>query len=140
MLRRLVATVVLGSLTVSAVACHRYMLVARPLDFIATQKPAQVLVTRTDGTTYSITGPQVFGDTVVGYVNGQYQQINFNTPGQVRVRSAARAQTALLIGMGVVGLAGIVYLVTGSFGSGRSDGMMACDDDPYGCMMVKVKP
>jgi len=139
-LRRQISMVMMALMASSAMACHKYVLVPTPLDFIANQRPPEILVTRHDGTRYSMSGPQVFGDTVVGYVNGQYQEIKFTNEGQVRVRQNARAQTAMLLGMGVLGVAGMVYLVTGALKGDAGKELTDCDDDPYGCMMARARP
>jgi len=131
MFRRMMSAVLLVAFASSTVACHSYVLVRQPLEFIASQRPPEVIVTGSDGAKFSISGPQVFGDTVVGYVNGQYQEVKFNNVGQVRVRQNANGKTALLIIGGAAGVVGIAWFVSGLGAATQTGNVVTdCDDDP----------
>ena len=78
-----------------------------------------------------IQGPQVVGDTVVGYINGQYEEVPSAQINKMIVQQPAKGRTALLaVGIGV-GLGGFFYAITGAGGSGIKNATAGdCDKHP----------
>jgi len=129
MLRRVVAiSLIPATLSLSITACHT--LAPVPLDQLGGIKPARVWVTRADRSVVVVSGPQTFGDTLVGYVNGNYEEMPAADFKQVLMRTPARGKTALLITAGTLGLAGFAYLLTGVGKSDSGNASVDCDDDP----------
>lgn len=76
-------------------------------------RPSQVWVTRGDQSVVVVTGPQLFGDTLVGYVNGTFEEMPTAGLKQVLVKRRARGKTVALIAAGTVGLAAATLALTG---------------------------
>jgi hypothetical protein len=73
----------------------------------------------------------LFGDTLVGYVNGEYRELEFRSTDEIVVRKPARARTALAVAGGIAGVVGFAYLISGSGSAGDNRRFnQDCDDDP----------
>lgn len=122
MLRRIVATALMFSL----VSCSTLRPVADANSYLSTTRPTQVWV-RTDQRTVMLEGPRLLGDTLVGFVDGEYREF---LPGEVRgvdVRKPARGRTALLVsGMVIVG----AFLIGALASTGPASAQPTPEDDP----------
>lgn len=107
----------LGSLIaalLSSAACYTMRPVT--LDELGAAQPARVWVTRADQSIAVVDGPRLYGDTLVGYVNGRFEEMSAAGLTQMRVRRRAGGRTAALIAAGAVGAAALVYVLSGSGG------------------------
>lgn len=123
MRRRIVATAVVFSL----VSCTTLKPVADANTYLSSStRPGQVWV-RTERKTVMLEGPRLLGDTLVGFVDGEYREF---LPGEVRgvdVRKPARGRTALLVsGMVVVG----AFLIGALASTGPAGSQPSPEDDP----------
>ena len=130
MLRRSFAAALLAAAAASGLACHRMATVSQPAQFIEGAKPPRIWVTRPSGETFIVDGPQLFGDTLVGYVNGEYRELDFAGTETVVVRRPARAQTVALVAVGIGATALFGALISGGGTSGNPRANQDCDDDP----------
>lgn len=124
------ATVV-GSLiatTLSGAACHTMRPVT--LEQLGAARPAVVWVTRADQSVVVVSGPRTFGDTLVGYVNGEFEEMPAADLKQIRVKQRARGKTAALIAAGAVGAAGFAYLISNVGSYINPEDRLDCEDNP----------
>lgn len=104
----------------SSTACHTL----RPVTFdqLNVLRPTRAWVTESDqSTTILVSGPQVVGDTLVGYVNGQYQEMPTAHFKQVLVQRPATTKTLLLVGAITAGFGGMIYALAGGGSSNKYD-------------------
>lgn len=122
-----VAWVALAALT--AWACHT--MAPLTLEDVQLQRPARVWVTQ-DQSTMEVSGPQVFNDTLVGYVNGEYQELPAASLSKVVTKRPARAKTIGLAAAGTVGLAAFIWAIAGTekYTNPKQSSGTDCDDDP----------
>lgn len=122
MSRRIVA----AALVFSIVSCTTLKPVGDPNAYLSGSRPGQVWV-RTDRKTLLLEGPRLLGDTLVGFVEGEYREF---LPGEVRgvhVRKPAKWRTVLLTsGMAVVGAVLIATLAS----TGPATSLPTGEDDP----------
>lgn len=102
------------------VACHTMSPVNSPREYIAGQQPSKVWVTQTDGSVVLVEGPKMVGDTLVGFVGGEYRELPFSDVKQVVARQPAKKKTILSITAGTIATAGILWFIAGG-GLGASD-------------------
>jgi len=123
----------LAAFALSSVACHTMRPVT--LDQLGAMRPAQAWVTRADQSTVIVSGPQTFGDTLVGYVNGQFEEIPVASLQKIVVRRRASGKTAALIAAGAVGIAALAAALSSSGDYRNPADRLDCEDDPYqlGC-------
>lgn len=95
----------------SGAACHTMA----PLtwDELGGLRPSSVWVTRADQTVVQVSGPQVFGDTLVGYVNGEFQELPTAEVTRVAMRRPARAKTIALIAASTAGATLLAVWISG---------------------------
>ena len=122
----LVGTLLLAAL--SSAACKTMKPVT--LDQLNAMKPNRAWVTSTDQSVVLVSGPQVVGDTLVGYVNGTYEEMPSAQLKQVVVQRPASTRTALLVATIAVGMGGFIYAITGSGGNGGRTQSDFCDKHP----------
>lgn len=96
----------------SSAACHTLRPVT--LQQVGIAKPSEVKVTRGDQSVVTVSGPQVLGDTLVGYVNGKFEELVGADLKQVRMKSPAKGKTTALILVTAVGIAGFAMMLTSS--------------------------
>jgi len=108
-------------------ACHTMA----PLswDDVAGLRPSRVWITQSDQSVVEVSGPQVFGDTLVGYVNGAFLELPTADVKRVVVRRAARAKTVALIAAGAAGAAAIAVWMSGVGNPSERDNV-DCDYEP----------
>lgn len=113
--------------TLLATACHTMT----PLswDELNGLRPSRVWITQTNQSVFEVSGPQVFGDTLVGYVNGQFRELPTADVKQVSVRRAARGKTIALIAAGTAGAAAIGVWMSG-IGDRSARDLIDCDYEP----------
>lgn len=109
-MRQIVGCAVLLAALASA-ACHTKQPI--PLDQLNILKPDRAWVTQADNTVILIDGPQVLGDTLVGYVNGNYEEMPLSQFKQVVVQKGSTSRTVALIAVIAAGFGGMVYALTG---------------------------
>ena len=73
-------------------------------------------ITQNDQTVVLVSAPQLLGDTLVGYVNGKYEEIPTSQFKQVVAERPATGKTAVLVGVIAVGFSGMVYALIGGKG------------------------
>jgi hypothetical protein len=110
----------LRPLSVAAVAvvagCHTFGPVASPHDFLTTKQPAKVWVTGPDGSVAVFEGPKLVGDTLAGFVRGEYREVPLAEVKSVSARQSAPGRTRTAIIVGSVATVGFMLLVaTGGF-------------------------
>ena len=125
MRRRIVAVILVFSL----VTCTTLKPVADAgsyNSYLSTTRPSQVWV-RTETRTLMLESPRLLGDTLVGFVDGEYREF---LPGEVRgvdVRKPASGRTALLVsGMVIVG----ALLIGALASTGPAGTQPTPEDDP----------
>jgi hypothetical protein len=105
----LVCTLLFAAL--ASTACHTMKPVS--LEQLNALKPDRVWVTNADQSVVVMSGPQLVGDTLVGYVDGTYERLPSAEFTQVTVERLAATRSALL-GTGIaVGLA-VAFFATRS--------------------------
>ena len=118
------------AVTLAAAACHTM----QPLtnQEINSLRPANAWVTDHEESVFLINGPQAYGDTIVGYVDGKFRELPRTEVKQVAVRRPARAKTIALIAASTAAAAGIAVWMAGSgvFGKEQSVDCMDVPDDP----------
>jgi len=108
-LRRVVAGVLITSLT----ACTTMGPIS-PREYVPIEHPSQIWVTKSDNSTVVMQLPKLLGDTLVGYVNGDYQEMMLSQTKVVQARRPAPGRTALAVGTAVTALVVTGALVSGS--------------------------
>jgi hypothetical protein len=89
--------------------------VSAPVAFIEVNRPAQIWVERTDGSTVLLQKPRIFSDSLYGYPENSKEELwlALKDARSVRVRQVDRTRTALLIGGLAVAGGAILYLIAG---------------------------
>ena len=113
---------------VGASGCHT--LTPLTLDDIGHLRPSRVWVTDQDQSVVEVSGPMVFNDTIVGYINGEFQELPATKVSRVMMRRPARARTIALAAAGTVGLAAFVWAIAGGEDYVNPAQFVDCDDDP----------
>jgi hypothetical protein len=113
---------------VGASGCHT--LAPLTLDEIGHLRPSRVWVTDHDQSIVEVSGPMVFNDTIVGYINGEFQELPANSVSKVMMRRPARARTIALAAAGTAGLAAFVWMIAGGEQYVNPAQFVDCDDDP----------
>lgn len=97
---------------IAAAGCHS--MTRLTMDEVASLRPNRLYVTNADnGSVLEINGPQVYNDTLVGYVNGQFTEMPAADVRKMAVKRPARAKTIALFAAGTVGAAVIGYWISG---------------------------
>jgi putative N-acetylmannosamine-6-phosphate epimerase len=112
------------------------------LEDLGAIRPSEVRVTRTDQTTVVVAGPQAIGDTLMGYVNGEWQEIPATSLQQLVVKRRDKKKTAALVAAGLVGVATFAYMVSSSGDHVNPEALADCEDDPElpGCPLGPPLP
>jgi len=88
----------------------------RPSNLTTVGTAHRAWVTLPDRKVVLINGPKVINDTLVGYVEGKYEEIPASDVKQIRVKEWNRGKTALLGILGLAALGGATYAITSSGG------------------------
>ena len=117
----LAATMIVGA------SCHTMA----PLTWeeVTTFRPARVSVTLDDQSVVVVSGPQMFGDTLVGYVGGDFQELPTASIKQVVVKRSAKGKTMALVAASIAGAAALGVLIS-SVGDPSDRDQVDCDYEP----------
>ena len=85
-----------------------------PENFITAKKPLDVWVMRTDSSVVHLYRPRFLGDTLTGFVDGQYRTIRPAELQGVQARRPAPGRTVLLMVSGVTAVTLVAVLVSGT--------------------------
>ena len=120
---------------VSVTACSTMQPVAQPREFMEARRPGTIWVTRqSTPAMVELNAPQMVGDSLVGFVEGEYVEIPFNQVQTVQARQYSRGRTMGFI-LGLTAAAVGMLLLVGS-GLGSPDlGGEGEDDDPIGMVL-----
>jgi hypothetical protein len=127
--------------TLASTACYTMRTVS--LDELGGLKASRAWVTKDDQTTVIVSGPRTFGDTLVGYVNGQFEELLSTDVKQIIVRRPARTRTFALVAVGLVSVGAVAAAVSGTFSGHRDpERLLDCEDDPFqpGCPLGPPLP
>ena len=120
----LIATALVGT------ACHSMT----PLSWreIGALRPSRVYVTHADKSVVEMSGPQVFGDTLVGYINGQFLEVPTAEIRRVAMKRPDRAKTIALAAGSTAAAVALAVWISSSGIFGASHGLDCPDvpDDP----------
>ena len=130
----------LAAIALSSTACHTMRSVT--VDELSALQPGAVWVTRADQSTVLVSGPRIFGDTLVGYVNGRFEEMPATGFQKMLVRRPARGKTAALLVVGLVGVGAFAAAVAASGDYKNPADTLDCDDDPEqpGCPLGPPLP
>ena len=106
-------------------ACHT--MVPLTWEDVQAQRPASVYVTM-DQSTVEVSGPLLYGDTLVGYVGADFQELRTGDISKVTVRRSAKGKTMALVAASIVG-AGAIAVVISGVGSASERDQIDCDYD-----------
>lgn len=106
------------SLIFTTTGCSAMAPVVAPKDFIEARRPAVVWVTTTsEPAMKQIDGPKLQGDTLVGFIEGEYTEIPLNNVKAMQARQYSRKKTTLFAIIGSAILAGVIFAIEGGVGS-----------------------
>lgn len=108
----------------ASLACHTMKVVS--IDQAASMR--SVSVTLSDKSVVVLDDPKIYGNKLVGFVNGKYQEIPTAKVQAAHVRETNGPRTAALVVAGAVGFAGFAYVITGA---GKSKTPEYCDDPEH---------
>jgi hypothetical protein len=115
---------------VTVTGCSTMQPVAQPREFMQARKPGRIWVTRqATPTMVEVSAPQMVGDSLVGFVEGEYVEIPFNDVQTVQARQYSRSRTmAFILGISAVVVGGLILA-----GGGLGSNMVEDDCDVSGC-------
>jgi len=96
---------------VAVAACHTMKAV--PMAQVNTIKPDRAWLTETDNTVILVNGPQMVGDTLVGYVNGKYEEMPIANFKQLVIQTGSTPKTVALVALVTAGFGGMIYALAG---------------------------
>lgn len=113
-LRRAVALPMLLLVT----ACSTMQPVAQPREFLQTRQPSVVWLSRdSEQTMLSMDAPRLIGDSIVGFVEGEYMEIPLASVKGMQAKQYSRARTTGFM-IGLAGLAvAALFLISGGTGA-----------------------
>ena len=102
--------------------CSTMQPVSTPKPFLETSQPRVIWVTRqASPTMITVTGPRLMGDTIVGFVEGEYTELPLVEVKSVQAKQYSRPRTAaFLVGLTAVSVA-VALLMTGGQGEHLQD-------------------
>jgi hypothetical protein len=114
-------------IVLACLACHTTKVVS--LDMAPASNP--VWLTLSDQSVAVVFGPKIYGNKLVGFVSGKYQEFPVADVKEVHVREPARGRTMALVAAGVVGFAAALYAAAGKLHSGSDTHITdICDEEP----------
>ena len=84
-------------------------------------------ITREDQTVLALTGPQVFGDTIVGYVGPTFHELDRDDVARVAIKRSAKGKTMALVAASIAGAAMVGVMISGI---GSDSPLYDCTDTP----------
>lgn len=132
-MRRLTAGILVVAMALSGTACYTMRTVT--FGELGTARPGAVWITKADESVIVVETPRVFGDTLVGYINGEFQELPNTDMTGFKVKRMAGAKTAGLIGASAAAVGVFVVMVTGTGNFFDPQTNLDCEDDPnqVGC-------
>ena len=112
----------------SSAAC--YTLTPLTSDDITAKRPTQVWVTRQDLSVVVVEQPQLIGDTLVGHVAGDYEEIPAQERRKMLMRTMSAGRTAAVVGSSIALIGIVTYLSQGSGGGEGGTRYPYCHEDP----------
>jgi hypothetical protein len=120
----------LGSALILAIlsspACHTMKVVG--IEHAAAS--TQVSLTLSDRSVVVVYGPKIYGDKLVGFVDGKYHEFPTAQVKEIRARESAPGRTTALIAASVVVVGGVVAWGLSSLGTKGASTPDLCDVDP----------
>jgi hypothetical protein len=114
-------------MAVSTVACHTTKAVT--VEMAPAKNP--VWLTLNDQSVTILYGPQIYGNKLVGFVAGKYQEFPIDQVKELHAREPARGRTMALVAAGVAGAAVVLYAAAGHLHSAPDTHMTdLCDESP----------
>lgn len=108
-LRRAVALPMLIMVT----ACSTMQPVAQPQEFLRTRQPSVVWLSQESRQSMiSVDAPRLIGDSIVGFVEGEYVEIHIASVKGMQARQYSRSRTTAFV-LGIVGVAAVMALTVG---------------------------
>ena len=112
----------------ASAACHT--MVPLTFDEVGATRPGTVYLTRDDATVLQLTGPQVFGDTIVGYdMGGNFYELDRKEIQRVTVKQSAKGKTIGLVAASIA-VAGVVGVWISGLGEEGETAGVDCNDVP----------
>ena len=110
----------------STAACHTL----KPVSIDQARASHRVWLTLSDRSVVVVDGPQIYGDKVVGFVNGKYVELVAADLKQVQVRESARGRTAAVVAASVLVVGGFAAWGLSTLGTHGGHAPDMCDLDP----------
>jgi len=104
-------------------------MVPMTLEEVAVVRPGQVWITYTDQTVAELTGPQVFGDTLVGYIAGEFHEFDAKEVERIVIKRSAKGKTMALVAAGIASAAAVGVVISG-LGEEGNTANVDCNDVP----------
>jgi hypothetical protein len=138
--RRLAASLWVVACALPGAACYTL----RPVTYeqLGTARPGTVWITRSDQSVVVLETPRVFGDTLVGYINGEFKELSATelNPRLFRVRHVASARTAAVIAVAAAGIGTFVGLISSTGQYVDPTAGLDCEDpQTVGCPMANPR-
>ena len=109
----------------ASAACHT--MVPLTFDEVSAMRPGTVYITRDDQSVLALTGPQVFGDTLVGYIGTAFYELDQKEVARVEVKRSAKGKTMALVAASIASAAAIGVVISGL---GSDSPLYDCNDEP----------
>jgi hypothetical protein len=115
-------------------ACHT-MRAVRPAELNGVPGLERVWVTRADHSRVIVLSPEVQGDTLKGFIFGEYQKMPMSDALAIQAQHQAPVRTvALVLGASAVVLAGVIYQGNRNYvGNAQTCTTGLPDDNPIAC-------
>ena len=101
-----------GLLALATLASSCHTMASVTWEDISLQRPARVWVTRDDRSIVEVNGPQVCGDTLVGYIGGEFQELPTAQIQRVTVKRSAKGKTMALVAASIAGAAALGVVIS----------------------------
>jgi hypothetical protein len=103
---------------VTVTGCSTMRPVAQPREFMRTRKPGTIWVTRqATPAMFEVSAPQLVGDSLVGFVEGEYVEIPFNQVEAIQAKQYSRGRTMTFILGITAATVGFLLLMGGGLGA-----------------------
>ena len=106
------------SMLLSMAACSTMQTVAQPRDFLKTHQPKQVWLSRDSGQAMiALDGPRLIGDSIVGFVEGEYAEIPVSSVKMMQAKQYSRKRTSTFLIAASAVVVGLFFIVKSGTGS-----------------------
>jgi hypothetical protein len=118
--RRVTSLLILVTVT----GCSTMQPVARPTEFFRSRKPKTVWITQESANTMvAVNAPQLVGDSLVGFIEGEYVEIPMKQVQGIQARQYARGRTVgFILGVTAAAIAGLLLMGSGLGSADIGDG------------------